>query len=178
MRRVLKVLGYIGLTLVGIVTVAYAVLFVTSEVKVRRRYSVTPTSVVVPSDSASIAEGQRLARIRGCTGCHGARAQGDTFIDSWVMAHVVAPNLTRAVRQYTTPELVGIIRHGVRPDGKSALGMPSGMFFALTDRDLGAIIAYLRSGRSVLFGSGRWVAWASSSVHCCLRPWSPTRWPG
>jgi mono/diheme cytochrome c family protein len=62
-----------------------------------------------------------------------------------MIARVIAPNLTRSVRLYSTEELVGIIRHGVRPDGRSVLVMPSSMFVELSDRELGATIAYLRS---------------------------------
>ncbi len=144
-RRALRILGFAALSLVALVLVAYAVIYVASARKVRRSYAVRASPIDIPGDSASIAEGKRLAAIRGCTGCHGALAQGDMFVDDWILARLVAPNLTRSVRQYSTEELVGIVRHGVPPDGKSVLGMPSGMFFALTDRDLGAIIAYLRS---------------------------------
>lgn len=145
MRRVLRILGYIGLSLVGLVLVAYGVVFAASEVKLRRSYPVTQRSIPIPHDSTSIATGARLARIRGCTTCHGPTGGGDIFVDHWLMGHVVAPNLTKAVRQYSNGELEGIIRHGVRPNGKSVIGMPSGMFVALTDQDLSAIIAYLRS---------------------------------
>jgi cytochrome c553 len=145
MRRVFRILGYVGLSLVAVALVAYAVLFAMSEVKLRRTYSVIPHPIRLPHDSASIAEGGRLARIHGCTTCHGAMAQGNILVEHWLVGRLEAPNLTKAVRKYSDAQLEGIIRQGVRPNGNSVMEMPSGMFAALTDEDLGAIISHLRS---------------------------------
>ncbi|MGH7517120.1 MAG: cytochrome c [Gemmatimonadales bacterium] len=71
--------------------------------------------------------------------------EGGIFIDDVLLARLVAPNLTAAVRKYSNADLARIIRRGVRPDGSSVIGMPSEMFSALTDEDLGKILAYLRS---------------------------------
>ena len=159
MRRVFRILGYVALAFVALLVVAYGVVYAISESRVRRAYALTRETVALPTDSASLAEGKRFAQIRGCTGCHGALAQGDTFVDSWLLARVVSPNLTQAARTYSTDDLVRIVRHGLRPDGKSVVVMPSGMFTALTDQDLGAILAYLKSlpvsegpGREVRLG--------------------------
>lgn len=145
MRRAFRILGYVGLSLVGVVLVGYAVLFAVSEVKLRRTYAVTPHTVAIPHDSASIAEGGRLAQIHGCTTCHGAMAQGNILVEHWLVGRLEAPNLTKAMRKYSDAQLEDIIRQGVRPNGKTVMEMPSGMFAALTDEDLGAIISYLRS---------------------------------
>jgi mono/diheme cytochrome c family protein len=67
------------------------------------------------------------------------------FVDEPMLARIAAPNLTTAVREYSNAELEGIIRHGVRPDGRSVLAMPSDMFRLLDDADLGKILAYLHS---------------------------------
>jgi mono/diheme cytochrome c family protein len=67
------------------------------------------------------------------------------FIDQPLLARLVAPNLTQVVAQYSDAELERVIRHGVRRNGRSTLGMPSSMFYHLSDQDLGAIIAFLRS---------------------------------
>jgi mono/diheme cytochrome c family protein len=66
-------------------------------------------------------------------------------VDEPLLARVVSPNLTIAAREYTDAELERIIRHGIRPDGRSVVVMPSGMFSVLDDADLGRIIAYVRS---------------------------------
>ncbi|MCG6871859.1 MAG: cytochrome c, partial [Gammaproteobacteria bacterium] len=54
-------------------------------------------------------------------------------------------NLTASVRKYSDSELIGIIKNGVRPDGRSLMVMPSEAFVLLTDADLGRIIAFLKS---------------------------------
>lgn len=148
------------LLLLGLVVLAVGVLYVLSERVVRRIYQEPLVDLVVPTDSQSIAEGQRLATIRGCSGgCHGERIEGGVFIDEPLLAKLVAPDLSAAARTYSDGELVRIIRRGVRPDGRSVIGMPSEMFSPLTDGDLGRIIAYLRSvppqdgpGREVRLG--------------------------
>jgi mono/diheme cytochrome c family protein len=47
--------------------------------------------------------------------------------------------------RYTDADWVRAIRHGVRPDGSPLLFMPTANFYHLTDADVAAIIAYLRS---------------------------------
>lgn len=147
MRKALRWLGYglAGLVVLGIL--AWVGIYIQSERVLRRAYRLPPSAFVAPEpDSELVAEGQRLAAIRGCFGgCHGDRAEGGVFIDEPRIARLVAGNLTRAVRDYSDPELERIIRHGVRPDGTGVFGMPSEMFYHLSDRDLGAIIAFLRS---------------------------------
>jgi mono/diheme cytochrome c family protein len=89
--------------------------------------------------------GERLARVRGCFGgCHGERFEGQVFFDEPGVARLVAPNLTQAAARWSDPELVRIIRYGVRPNGRSVFSMPAHTFSALSEEDLGAILAFLR----------------------------------
>jgi mono/diheme cytochrome c family protein len=67
------------------------------------------------------------------------------MFDEPMIGRVVAPNLTTAVRKYSDSELVGVIRNGVRPGGRSMMVMPAEAFVLLTDEDLGRIIAFLKS---------------------------------
>jgi cytochrome c553 len=146
MRGILKWLG-IGLgALVILALGAVAAIYLASERIVRKTYDVPLSSFALPTDSFALAEGQRLATVRGCyNGCHGERLDGGVLIDRPLLARLVAPNLTRVVAQHTDAELERVIRHGIRRNGKSTLGMPSSMFYHLRDEDLGAIIAFLRS---------------------------------
>jgi cytochrome c553 len=146
MKRVLRYLR-IGLLSAGFLLVlGGAIVYLLSERVLRRTYTQPRVDIVVPSDSASISEGSRLAMIRGCAnGCHGAEIEGGVFVDNFLLARLIAPNLTAAVRKYANADLVRIIRRGVRPDRSSVIGMPSEMFSGLTDTDLGKILAYLRS---------------------------------
>ena len=146
MKSILHWLRLGFLSVVLLLVVAGAIVYLLSERLLRRTYAVPRVELVVPSDSQSVAEGHRLARVRGCSGgCHGADVEGGVFIDNLLLARLVAPNLTAAVRRYSNADLERIIRRGVRPDGLSVIGMPSEMFTGLSDEDLGDILAYLRS---------------------------------
>ncbi len=126
---------------------AVVVLYGASEYLLRRTYDVALVPIVVPADAESIAEGRRLATIRGCNdGCHGKGVSGGDFFDGpWYYGGMVAPDLTRVATTHSDAELARVIRQGVRKNGRSTFGMPSTMFHHLTDADLGRIIAFLRS---------------------------------
>jgi cytochrome c553 len=144
--RLLRWLGIGLLSLVVLLVVALGLIYLLAELKLRHRYAEPSDSIVVPTDSLSIVEGFRLARLRGCSGgCHGENIEGHMFLNAPLLARLPAPNLTQAVRDYSDNQLVGIIRHGVRPGGQSVVGMPSEMFRFLSDADLGNILAYLHS---------------------------------
>lgn len=143
--RILKWLGVLVAVVFCIALVAVAYVYIASDRILDRTYDVPTVSFTVPDDSQSVVSGQRLSAIRGCTGCHGRNAEGQVFIDEPLIARVVAPNLTRVFAERTDADLVRLIRHGVYPDGRSVLAMPSTMFFPLSDDDVGVIIAYLRS---------------------------------
>jgi cytochrome c553 len=137
-------LGVGALTLLALGTAAFVYLL--SEQMIRKTYDLPLSAIAFPTDSLVPTEGQRLATVRGCyNGCHGERLDGGVFVDEPLLARVVAPNLTQVVAEYTDAELERVIRHGVRRNGKSTLGMPSSMFYHLSDQDLGAIIGFLRS---------------------------------
>ncbi len=136
--RGLAAILLLGLLLAGAV-------YVGSERILRRKYTVELTAITLPTDSAALVEGKRLARVRGCLGgCHGERLEGQVFFDQPGVARLVAPNLTRAAARWSAAELARIVRYGVRPDGHSVFSMPARTFSAMSDRDLGATLAFLR----------------------------------
>jgi mono/diheme cytochrome c family protein len=145
MRRLLRWMRYVAGALTLLVVAAVIFVYARSEWILNRRWHIPATEITVPTDSASVALGLRLATLRGCTGCHGPRLEGSIAGDIPHVARIVAPNLARLARSYSTVDLERSIRHGVKPDGRSVVLMPSVMFFNLSDADLGAIIAYLRS---------------------------------
>lgn len=140
--------------LAGLALVATAGTYIVSELVMRRTYpGVAGNPVAVPRDSASVAAGARLVQIYGCPGCHAEQLQGQLFFDEPRVARLVAPNLTRAAQQYSDAELERIIRHGVRPTGRSVIAMPSEAFAGLSDSSLARILAFLRT-RPVVDGPG------------------------
>lgn len=146
MKTVLKWIGRGVLAVFLLLVVAAGVVFALSERIVRQTYDVPAAAIAIPTDSAAIAEGERLARTRGCyNGCHGEAAEGGRFIEDRLLGTIDAPDLTRAVHTLTDEQLVRVIRHGVRAGGSSVFVMPSADFYHLTDEDVGAIVAFLRS---------------------------------
>ncbi len=145
MRRAKRVLGYAGATLATVLVVALVFVYGRSEWLMRRRWNIPATEIAVPGDSTAIARGERLVSVRGCNGCHGARLEGVVMFDAPLLARLVSPNIAGLARRYSTADLERAIRHGVKPNGRSVAVMPADMFYNLSDIDLGAIIAYLRS---------------------------------
>ncbi len=146
MKRLLRWIGIALAALVGLGIVAYAVVYVLSERILRRTYPVPAVTISIPTDPAAITEGKRLATIRGCfNGCHGKEAEGAVMFDDPMIARIVAPSLTAAVRQYSDAQIAAIVRNGIRPDGRSVIVMPSEVFAGLTDEDLGRIVAFLKT---------------------------------
>lgn len=150
MKRVLRWIGIALASVAGLAVIAYAVLYVLSENALHRTYPVPAVSLSIPSDAESIREGQRLATVRGCLpGCHGKSGEGAVMFDQPMIARIVAPNLTAAAKKFSAEQLAGIIRNGVRPDGRSMLVMPSQTYASLTDQDLARIIAFLKTLQEV-----------------------------
>jgi cytochrome c553 len=155
MKRLLRWIGITLGALVALGIIAFGVVYVLSERILSRTYQVPVKAVSIPADPAAITEGRRLARIHGCfNDCHGTHGEGRVAFDQPMIARIVAPNLTSAVRKYTDAQLDAIIRHGVLPGGTSVLVMPSEAFVALTDADLARILGFLKS-QPPLEGPGR-----------------------
>lgn len=144
----MRALKWLGWAVVGIIAMAgatYGYVYVATERMLNRTYDVPLSAFTAPTDPAVLAEGERLARIGGCIGCHGSELEGRVFFDEPWFARVIAPDLTLIAAQYTDAELERAIRRGVRRDGRSMWAMPSPMFAYLSDEHLGAVIAYIRS---------------------------------
>jgi mono/diheme cytochrome c family protein len=105
----------------------------------------------VPTDSASIREGQRLANINGCTNCHGAGLEGRVIIspDSTPLGMFAAPNLTHGQGglgdSLSTLQWVRLLHDGIKRNGKGARLMPAHQTSYLPAKQLGQIIAFVRS---------------------------------
>jgi mono/diheme cytochrome c family protein len=145
MTRLLKWLGFALGTVVVLALVATVAVYVKAERVFARTYDVAPLTVTLPTDSLAPERGERVARIRGCFGCHGSGLEGKVFFDEPGLARIVAPNLTQLVATATDGQLARAIRRGVRVDGRSVFAMPSPMFYHLSEADLADLLAYLRT---------------------------------
>ncbi|MGQ0604906.1 MAG: c-type cytochrome [Anaerolineales bacterium] len=147
----IRVLKWIGIVLGGLVVLALIVLvglFLSTEYRFSRTFNVQPETITVPSDTASLAIGERWAEIH-CRACHGPDLGGGPFFEAGDIGYVDAPNLTAGQggigSMYTDADWVRALRHGIKKDGTSVFIMPSNDFYYLSDADLGSIIAYVKT---------------------------------
>ncbi len=96
--------------------------------------------------AAQIEHGKRLATVLGCSGCHGKDLQGRNVTkDKPEMGDMNAPNLTLLLAGYSDREFDRAMRQGVPKDGREMWFMPSESFQFVSDADLAALLAYLRT---------------------------------
>ena len=119
-----------------------------AERRMNRLIDVQPRPVALRSDAAAIERGRYLYGSRGCADCHGADGAGRSFVQAEGL-HLAGPNISpgagSAVAAYQPLDWVRALRHGVKPDGRPLRVMPSEDYARLTDDDLAAIVAYVRS---------------------------------
>jgi mono/diheme cytochrome c family protein len=140
-----RVFKWAAIGLASTVVLALIVVYGVSEYRLRQTFDIAATPITLPADFASLAHGQQIYATRGCEGCHGEGLKGKVFFDEKNIARLVAPNVPKVIRGYTDPELVRLLRHGVRPNGRGVAAMPSSMFYHLDDQDIGALVAYVRT---------------------------------
>ena len=151
MRKILKWIGIIFGVLVGLIIIVVAVATVVGYQKLSNgaAYSVTET-FTVPTSAEALARGKYLVNsTAGCFGCHGDGLSGTVFFDGLPFGSLAAPNLTSGKGGIggvmTDADWNRAIRHGIGHDGRALLIMPSEHFNHLSDADLGAIVAYVKS---------------------------------
>ena len=147
MRIALKVLKWAGIVLGGLIAliiIAVVVVWFVVGGRLSKTYDVQPATVAIPADAPSEASGWPLFLVEvACQECHGENLGGDVMSDDPVFGRLVARNLTSGNGgiggSYTDTDWVRSVRHGVDPDGKSLVLMPSHEFYKLGDADLGQI---------------------------------------
>jgi cytochrome c553 len=146
MKKFLKWMGFVVAGFTAIVLMALLYVYFVSERELRRTYTALDAgTLAVPADAAAVAAGRRIAVLGGCMHCHGEKLNGGLVDDIPNLVRLVAPNISVALPQYTDAQLATLLRKGVKPDGQSAVFMPSEMFRHLGDEDLGRLMAYLRT---------------------------------
>jgi mono/diheme cytochrome c family protein len=112
-----------------------------------RRLDIPAYSIQIPSSAEAVERGRYLFSTRGCVDCHGADGAGRAFIDDGSMrvkGANISPGPGNVVARYTPADWERTLRHGVKPDGRPVLIMPSEDYNRLTDADLGALVAYIQ----------------------------------
>lgn len=150
MKRALRIGGMALGGLLLLLGIGVAGLYAWTGAELRQTEPVPTHAFVAPTDSASVARGEHVLRVVAkCSECHGEDLGGKVFIDDPAFGRVFAPNLTRGnggiAAAYADADFERAIRHGVARDGRRLVIMPSNEFQYLSDDDLGALVAYLKS---------------------------------
>lgn len=178
MKKFLKWVGIVLGGLAGLLIISLVVIYSKTQARLTRVYDLPAETVAIPEDAASLEDGRHIFRFRGCEACHSSgeyldlsgpgqtgnihlvspsqdvpHMEGHVYLDDPAMGKVIATNLTPGKggvgASYTDEDWVRAIRHGIRPDGSPLLFMPSTEFYFLSDKDLGAVIAYIKSAPPV-----------------------------
>jgi mono/diheme cytochrome c family protein len=133
-------LGVLVLVMVGLVRF---------RAKAGRRHQLPARTLAVAGTPEELARGAHLARsLAGCTECHGPALAGKTMDDNPLL-RLTAPNITRGrgsvVIGYSDRDWMHAIVHGVGRGGRNLMVMPSKELRTFSDRDVAAIIAYVKS---------------------------------
>ena len=147
--KVVKWLGIVLGSLVGLILVLAVGLYFVGESRLNKIYDIPPSNIIVPTDAASIETGRHRAEVL-CQGCHGPDLGG---IEGWFSApqlgNIDSANLTSGEggvgADFTTEDFVRAIRHGIDREGKPIFMTAVTSTAHLSDDDLGAIIAYLKT---------------------------------
>ena len=149
MKTVFKWLGIVLGSLVGLILVVAALLFLIGNARLNKTYDILPSNITVPTDAASIAFGKHRAETL-CEGCHGADLSGiNNWFNAAPLGTIDSANLTSGAggvgNAFAAEDYVRAIRHGIGPDNKPLFMTAVVSTSNLSDKDLGAIIAYLKT---------------------------------
>ncbi len=150
MRKVLKWVGIALGALVALAVVVAGVLYARGASTLAKGHALPGEGFSVPTSADALARGKYLVTSAvGCTGCHGPDLGGTEFINDPMLGLLWAPNLTTGQggvgATYADADWERSIRHGVRPNGQWLVIMPANHFTKLSDEDLGAIVAYVKT---------------------------------
>jgi mono/diheme cytochrome c family protein len=178
MKKFWKWVSIVLGVLAGLFVLSSVVIYSKTQARLSRVYDLPDETIVIPSHAVSIEDGRHIFRFRGCEACHSSgeyldlaapgqvlsphmkspsqdvpHMEGHVYLDDPALGKVIASNLTPGKggvgAGYKDRDWVHAIRHGVRPDGTPLLFMPSTEFYFLSDQDLGAVIAYIKSAPPV-----------------------------
>jgi mono/diheme cytochrome c family protein len=153
-KKILKWIGIVVVGLIVLIVVVAGVLHFAGSSRLAAAPAIAVTVPDTPADEAALARGKHLAAaISLCEDCHQDNLRGQIFIDEAPIGLIAAPNLTAGAggvgAAYDDEDWVRAIRHGVGGDGRVLAVMPSNAFAHLSDDDLAALIAYLKSAPPV-----------------------------
>jgi mono/diheme cytochrome c family protein len=149
-------LKWIGVFLTGLLTLIPAALLVVALIgftKLNAQYDNPVANIQVTGNAAQIARGEKLAHM--CSDCHSPGNElplsGSNFAAKFdfplPFGTLYAPNLTPSgnIKDWTDGEVIRAVREGIHKSGRALLIMPAGTYRNMSDDDVQALVAYLRS---------------------------------
>ena len=104
MKKILKWIGIFLAVLIGLLVVALAAAFVTSNSRANRTYDIQVESVTISTDAETIERGRHLAVTRGCVDCHGDDFRGGSVIDDQAVAARMAEVFVKPPQDEREPQ--------------------------------------------------------------------------
>lgn len=146
-----KILKWTGILLGALILIVGCILLyfnMSVNHRLSKTYQVSPRSLPISRDSASVERGKYLAMAL-CTECHSPDLGGKVFFQDPQIGTVISANLTPGKGGigsiYRDEDWVRAIRHGITPVGRPLLIMPAKDFNHLTAKDLSSLIGYLKT---------------------------------
>ncbi len=145
--KIVKIVFAIAVALFAIVAVTVATVWAITEKRMHQTFDVQPAAVEYAMDTTTITRGAYLFVTRGCAECHNADGSGRIVVEDPSLGIIAGSNITAGGKtaDYTDVDWVRALRHGIKPDGKPAIFMPSHEFAHFADADIGPLIAYTKS---------------------------------
>jgi mono/diheme cytochrome c family protein len=151
MSRALRVILKILIALVIVVGVVLGTIYFLIERRLTRQYTVSVPRVEISADPESIERGRHIAHnVSACVECHKQDLGGQVLPEGEVPpgSTLAASNLTSGEggigATYSDEDWVRALLHAVGPDRLPLIFMPSHDYH-FTERELGSLIAYLKS---------------------------------
>ncbi len=150
MKKIFKWIGIVLGSLVGLILVAGVVIVLIGNARLNKTYDFPPSNIAIPTDEASIEFGKHRAETL-CESCHGKDLGGVVnWFNAGPLGTIDSANLTTGEggigQEFTSDEdYVRAIRHGIDPEGKPIFMPAVNSTSQLSDEDLGALIAYLKT---------------------------------
>jgi len=148
-KKIFRWIGIILGSLIGLILITVVVLYFIGTARMNKIYTVEPSNLTLPTDAESIEYGKHRVETL-CQGCHGPDLSG---VEDWFAAppigRIDSANLTTGEgglgANFTTEDYVRAIRHGIDEDGKPIFMIAVPSTAHLSDEDLAAIIAYIKT---------------------------------
>jgi mono/diheme cytochrome c family protein len=150
MKKILRIIGIVLGSIIGLILAAGVVLYSIGNARLNINYNFPPSNLTIPTDATSIEYGKQRTEFF-CVGCHGKDLGGvERWLNVGALGTIDSANLTSGEggvgREFTSAEdWVRVLRHGVDPAGKPVYMPAVSATSHVSDEELAAIIAYIKT---------------------------------